>query len=131
MRAGGQGKFTGRVRTFVSLEAFGEQILTPFSHAAIGGGNQPTLVNLANRIADAIRAQNPLRNYHIGIAGLLRAPESGTAIDNALMETRAEFVYAIRLPAGGPTGFDPPTTAIRGIANETLPGLLELGLFFM
>jgi hypothetical protein len=72
-----------------------------------------------------------LRNYQVGIAGLLRTLERGTATDNALMSTRAEYVYTIMLPAGGSSGFDPPATAIRGVANETFPGLLLLGSYFL
>lgn len=125
------GKFSGRARTFVSLLADGEQILTPFSYSPNGGGNQQALINLANRISDAIRGRNPLRNYQIGIAGILRPLERGTATDNALMETRAQYVYSIYLPGGGPNGYDPPASSIQPIANETFPGLLMLGTYFL
>ncbi len=122
-------KYQGRIQIYVSLQAFGEQILTPFSSGAIGGGNQGAMFGLGNRVSTAIRARNPARNYIVGIAGSVRAPEFGTVTDYALNGARIPYVFTIRLPAGGASGFEPPTTAISGIGSETFYGLLEFGLY--
>lgn len=125
------GKYAGRVTMYVSLQAFGEQIVTPFSSENVGGGNQAAMMAVANRVRNVIQGRNPSRNYVTGIAGSLRAPEFGTVTDFALSQVRVPYVFTIFLPAGGSTGFDPPTTQIAGIGSETFYGLLELSKYLM
>lgn len=116
---------------YISLQAFGELIVTPFSNDNIGGGDQVAMTNVANRIRNAIHGRNSARNYQVGIAGGLRPAEFGTVTDFALSQLRIPYVFTIFLPAGGVTGFDPPTTQIAPIASETFYGLLEPALYLM
>lgn len=115
----------------MSLQAFGEQVLMPFSHTGSGGGNQALLTSLANRFAAAVRNQNPQRNYQVGVGGVLRSPQSGTVTDYALGFLGIDYVYTIMLPRGGVSGFDPPTSAIKEIGGETFYGLLEFANFLI
>lgn len=125
------GKYAGRITMYVSLQAFGELILTPFSSDNVGGGDQAAMLNVANRVRAAIQARNPVRNYSVGIAGGLRPAEFGTVTDFALSQVRVPYVFSIFLPAGGVTGFDPPTTQIAPIGSETFYGLLELAVYLI
>lgn len=125
------GKYAGRITMYISLQAFGELITVPFSSDNVGGGDHPRMINVANRIRDAIQGRNPSRNYVVGIAGGLRDPEFGTVTDFALSQVRVPYVYTIFLPAGGVTGFDPPTTQISPIASETFLGLLQPALYLI
>jgi hypothetical protein len=125
------GKYSGRITAYVSLQAFGEQILTPFSSENVGGGDQVAILNVANRIANAIRLRNPARNYVTGIGGALRTPQFGTVTDYALGQVRVPYVFTIMLPSGGASGFEPPTTQISSIGSETFYGLLEIGYYLI
>lgn len=125
------GKYAGRITMFISLQAFGEIIATPFSSDNVGGGDQAAMINVANRIRSAIQGRNAARNYVVGIAGGLRPAEFGTVTDFALSQVRVPYVYTIFLPAGGATGFDPPTTQIAPIGSETFYGLIETAYYLI
>lgn len=124
-------KYAGRVTAYISLQAFGEQVLMPFSSSNIAGGNTIALTNVANRIATAIQGRNPQRNYQVGVGGALRAPQSGTSTDYALGFVGIPYVFTLMLPSGGASGFDPPTTVISSIGSETFYGLLEVPLYLI
>lgn len=123
-------KYAGRIRSYVSLQAFGQQILMPFSHSNVAGGNTVALTNLANRIAARIQTINS-RPYQVGVAGALRTPQSGTSTDYALGFIGIPYVYTFTVPSGGSTGFDPPTTLISGVGSEIFYGLLEIANYLI
>lgn len=122
-------KFAGRVVMYVSLQAFGEQILLPYNFIGSGAGNQAALTNLANRIANAIRAVNPARNYQIGVGGVLRSPLFGTSTDYAKGTRGYQYVLTLNLPAGGASGYEVTVQDMPAILNETYEGLLQLGYY--
>lgn len=119
-------KYAGKILGYISLQAFGEQILVPYNYFNIGGGNNAIKITLANTAANAIRGVNPSRNYQVGIGAALNAPQFGTSTDYAKGTRLIEYVFTFRLPRGGTSGFEVPPTQIAGISRETFAGLRAL-----
>lgn len=123
-------KYAGRISSYISLQAFGQQVLMPFSHSNLAGGNTVALTNLGNRIASRIQSING-RPYAVGVGGALRSSQSGTSTDYALGFLNIPYVYTFMVPGGGSSGFDPPTTIISPVGSEIFYGLLEIPLYFI
>jgi hypothetical protein len=122
-------KYLGRVAMYISLQAYGEQILLPYNYFNIGGGNTAALTAVANRAVAAIRTRNPARNYQVGIGAALRATQRGTSTDYVKGRVGIEYVFTYMLPrGGGATGFEVTEAELPGIVSETFFGLHEMAL---
>lgn len=123
-------KYIGRVSLYISLQAFGEQVLTPFNFNTNAGGNTAIINDLANRFANAVNAANPARNYQVGIGGSLRGIQHGTSTDYAIGGRGIPKALTILLPRGGASGYEVAAIDIQSIAGETFIGLEQIALHF-
>ncbi|KAG5675311.1 hypothetical protein PVAND_005222 [Polypedilum vanderplanki] len=120
-------KYLGRVAMYISLQAFGEQILLPYNYFNIGGGNTAALTAVANRAIAAIRSRNPARNYQVGIGAALRGTQTGTSTDYVRGRVGIEYVFTYMLPRGsGATGYEVTEAEMFAILSETFLGLHEM-----
>jgi hypothetical protein len=123
-------KYLGRVAMYISLQAYGEQILLPYNYLNIGGGNTAALTAVANRAIAAIRTRNPARNYQVGIGAALRTPQQGTSTDYVKGRVGTEYVFTFMLPRGsGPSGFEVTEAEMPALLSETFLGLTEMAAY--
>lgn len=108
---------------YLSIQAFGQFIMTPYNHVPAGGFNFFELQNLGRRVSSAIQSVNS-RVYQVGTGGGLAGTEPGTPSDFAFSRG-INLSFTWRLPRGGTTGFDVPEREISGIVAETFVGFLE------
>ena len=111
---------------YVSLQAYGQQILAPYNYAPISGDNHEESIALAEEVAKEIHTFNG-RTYTYGIgARLLEEPERGTSSDYAHGVRHIPLAYTVKLPAGGETGYDVSEEQLDGILTESWFGFLKL-----
>lgn len=114
---------------YLSLQAFGNQILTPYSYARVNYPENRRLQILGYNVAAAIRRTYG-RWYQVGQgARLLRSPEFGTSTDYAFGAAKIPAAFTIKLPRGGPSGFEVPANQLDRILSETFPGFLDFVKF--
>lgn len=117
--------YEGRIALYISLQAYGQQILVPYNYAPIVGENHHEAIELGEEVAKKIHSFNG-RTYSYGNgARLLENPEHGTSSDYAYGAAHAKLAYTVKLPAGGETGYDVPEDQLDGILTETWFGFLE------
>lgn len=107
---------------YLSLQSTGQQILIPFNYLAVPSAHEARLLSLANRVADAIRAQPSQRSYALGVGGSLRGIEHGHIVDYTHVLRQIIYTYSFRLPSGGPNGWDIPEAQLSGLLSETFAG---------
>lgn len=79
---------------------------------------------------DAVEAASTTgSNYLLGNAAIDLYLSSGISVDYAAGAAGIPYAYTIELPGGGTQGFDIPPSRIRGVVEETQPGLVELGRY--
>lgn len=61
--------------------------------------------------------------FQVGSLPELLYSAGGSAIDYAMGELGIPYVLSLELRGGGPTGFDPPSSKIKGVANEAWIGV--------
>jgi hypothetical protein len=119
-------KYANRVTVYISLQAFGQQILLPYNYFNTPGSNHAAKLAIANQAATAIRAVNPARVYSVGIGAALRGNSFGTSTDYAKGFLTIDNVFTFMLPSGGTSGFEVPESEITGISAETFAGLYAI-----
>lgn len=118
-------KHDGRISMYLSLQAFGQQILTPFNYAPEVGQNHQELISLGEEVAKKIHSYND-RTYTYGAGGrLLENPEHGTSSDYAYGAKNVPLAFTIKLPGGGENGYEVSEDQLDGILTETWFGFLE------
>jgi hypothetical protein len=123
-------KYIGRVSMYISLQAFGEQILLPFNYANVDGGNTEELTAVANRAIAAIRSRNSARDYEVGVGASVNGIQKGTSGDYAKGSASVEYVFTFMLPAGsGSSGYEVSEAELPGIISETYHGLREMAVY--
>lgn len=119
-------KYQSQIKMYLSLQSFGNQILTPYNYAVEDYQGQRELTRLGYRVAEAIRKINRT-TYRVGVgARLLASPEFGTSSDYAFGAAKIPAAFTIKLPRGGETGYDVPEDKLDGILTETFVGFLEI-----
>lgn len=110
---------------YVSLQAHGQQILTPFNYAPIVGDNHEEHMQLCKDVADRIESFYGTE-YTYGPGGeLLENPERGTSSDYAHGHQHVPLAFTIKLPGGGENGYDVPESDLDHILTETWFGFLK------
>lgn len=119
-------KYANRVSVYISLQAFGQQILLPYNYFNTVSGNHAAKLALANQAATAIRTLNPSRVYSVGVGAALRGNSFGTSTDYAKGFLTVEYVYTFMLPRGGTSGFEVPEAEMPAILNESFAGIYAI-----
>jgi murein tripeptide amidase MpaA len=117
--------FEGKIAMYISLQAHGQQILTPYNYAPVNGDNHRESMMLASKVARKIKEFND-REYKFGPGGrLLETPERGTSSDYAHGVKNVPLAFTVKLPAGGDSGYEVPEDQLDSILTESWFGFLE------
>lgn len=117
----------------MSLQAFGQQILTPFNHNRLWQSsfdkNTNRSLKLASLVANKIYSVNG-RRYQVGRGALLlKTPESGTSSDYAYGAKGIPIAYTVKLPGGRKSVFEVPESELNAILTESFEGFLQVVKF--
>jgi hypothetical protein len=107
---------------YISLQAFGQQIVFPYQSVTIPTSQQERFLALATQAAQAITT----RTYAVGQASALNGLERGTSLDFAYAQRRIPLTFTVRLPRGGSTGFDFPEAQLQAALGEAFRAFLVL-----
>lgn len=114
--------FQPRVRMYLSLQSFGQQIVFPYQSVSIASSSAPIFSALATQAAQAITS----RSYAVGQASTLNGIERGTSLDYAYAQRRIPLAFTMRLPRGGSSGFDFPENQLQAALGEAFRAFLVL-----
>lgn len=107
---------------YVSLQAFGQQIVFPYQSFLINPSSHARFLALATSASQAVTS----RTYAVGQASALNGLERGTSLDYAHAQRRIPLAFTIRLPRGGSTGFDFPESQLQTALGEAFRAFLVL-----
>ena len=117
-------KYRSRTKMYLSLQAYGQQILTPYNYANVVGSNQQELLSLAKKMAKEIESING-RKYSYGVGAKLSQPENGTSSDYAYGKKKIPLTFTVRLPAGPKKKpYEVPESDLTDILTESFYGFL-------
>lgn len=117
---------TNQLKMYLSFQALGTQILTPFSYGNEEAKNHRQLMDLGYNISAAIRKINQTGYLVANAFRLLPRPENGTSTDYAFGSKKASAALIIKLPRGGLKGYDVPEEHLDYILPEAWAGFLQL-----
>ncbi|XP_018567135.1 carboxypeptidase B-like [Anoplophora glabripennis] len=107
------------IKLFLDVHSFGRWLLYPYGYSDDEPDDVEELRTLGRLFNDAIHSVRGLNYTVLSFAsGLYYA--SGTSVDWA-KDIGIELAYTIELPSGG-TGFDPPSSDIEPVVEETWEG---------
>lgn len=116
-------KYTGYIKLYISLHAFGEMILFPFGFSRAEVHDVRDLINCGIAGQQAIFRKGNKRCFKVGNSCKLLYRVNGCSTDFARGAHHVNFSYIIELPKFGKSGFEPRPSKIEEVGRETYAGI--------
>lgn len=109
---------------YFTMHSFGEMILYPYGHTYNKPETWQDLDEVAKAGAEAIKTYKGTI-YRYGSISNIIYPASGSSVDYAYTVAKIPIAIAIELP-GGRYSFNPPTSEIKNISEESSIGIFAM-----